>query len=153
VIGADIGFPEEGEPLSSVVICHEVPRKRTNNAFNVRIALRRTRMLGNGCEEAFLIDGYLLQIPVDKEEIRGRLNVPEHDLPDFEMAPPHVLNGMTSPLLLHLNLTGALLTHRGKAHAVGAQRSVTRLYAGISACPAERLHALIPPSRRKSRGR
>jgi hypothetical protein len=28
--------------------------------------------------------------------------VPEHDLPDFEMAPPHVLNGMTSPLLLHL---------------------------------------------------
>jgi hypothetical protein len=65
VIGADIGFPKEGEQFSSVVIFHEGPRKRINNDFNVRIALRRTRMLGNGCEEAFLIDGYLLQIPSD----------------------------------------------------------------------------------------
>jgi hypothetical protein len=48
---------------------------RVNNDFNVRIALRRTWMLGNGCEEAFLIDGYLLQRPVDNEEIMGCVNV------------------------------------------------------------------------------
>ena len=75
MIGADIGLPKEGEQLRSVVIFHEVPCKRINNDFNARIALRRTRMLGNGCKETFLIDGCLLQMPMDKEEIRGRVNV------------------------------------------------------------------------------
>jgi hypothetical protein len=65
----------------------------------------------------------------------------------------HVLNGMASLLLLHLDLMRAFLTHRSKAHAAGAQRLVTRLHVGISACLAERLHACIPPSRRKSGGR
>jgi hypothetical protein len=34
VIGADIGLPKEGERFSSVVILHEVPRKRINDDFN-----------------------------------------------------------------------------------------------------------------------
>jgi hypothetical protein len=64
------------------------PRKRINNDFNVRIAVRRTWMLGNGCEEAFLMDGYLLQRPVDTEEIRGRVHGLSRDLPNVEMTPP-----------------------------------------------------------------
>src|SRR6267142_3024942 len=58
----------------------------------------------------------------------------------------HLLNGITSLLLLHLDLMRAVLTHKSKAHAAGAQRSVTRLHTGISACLAEGLHAFIPPS-------
>jgi hypothetical protein len=74
-LSADIGFPKAGEQFSSVVIFPEVPCKRINNDFNVWMALRRTRMLGNGCKEAFLIDGYLLQMPMTTEEIMGRVNV------------------------------------------------------------------------------
>jgi hypothetical protein len=65
-------------------------------------------------------------------------------------APPsgwhgHVLNGRALRLLLHLHLMEAFLIHRSKPHAAGAQRPVTRLHAGISACLAGRFSAFIPP--------
>ena len=76
-IGADIGLPKEGEPFSAVVIFHEVARQRIDHDGHVRMAVRRTRILGHGGEEPFLIDGCLPQMPMDKEEIRGRVHVLE----------------------------------------------------------------------------
>src|SRR5262245_56392796 len=87
-VGADIGLSKEGEQFSPVVILHEASRQWIDHDCHVRMALRRTRMLGNGCQEAFLVDGYPLQMPMDKEEIRGRVNVLECDFADFEIAPP-----------------------------------------------------------------
>jgi hypothetical protein len=57
----------------------------------------------------------------------------------------HVLNGMISLLLPHLDLARAFLAYRSKPHATGAQLSITCLYAGISQFIAERFHAFIPP--------
>jgi hypothetical protein len=88
-IGADISLPQEGEQFGSVVICHEVPRQRINHDSNVRMAARRTRMLGNGCQEPVLIDGCLLQMPMDKEKIMGGVNVLKRELADVEMALPY----------------------------------------------------------------
>ena len=58
-VGADRGLPKAGEPCSPVVIVHEVRRQRINHDCNVRMAVRRTRMLGKGRQEPFLIDGGL----------------------------------------------------------------------------------------------
>ena len=70
----------EVEALTDAVVLfgHAMPN-------NERMAVRRTRMLGHGCEEPFLIDGCLLQIP---EEIRGRVNVLEGDRAAVEMVLP-----------------------------------------------------------------
>jgi hypothetical protein len=65
-----------------------VARQRINHDGNMRMAVRRTRMLGNGCEETLLIDGSLPQMLMDKEEIRGRVNVLERDLTNLKMALP-----------------------------------------------------------------
>jgi hypothetical protein len=70
---------------------------------NMRMAVRRTRMLGHSRQETFRIDGCLPQMLMDTEEIRS------------------------------------------KPHAAGAQRPVTRLHAGISACLAGHFGAFIPP--------
>jgi hypothetical protein len=70
------------------MIFDEGTRKWINNNCNVRIALRRTWMLGNGCEEAFLIDESPLQKSVDTDEIMGRMGVLWRDLVDLKMVPP-----------------------------------------------------------------
>src|SRR4030095_12698545 len=84
-IAADIGLPQKREPFSAVVIFHEVPRQRIDHDGHVRMAVRRSRMLGNGGQEAFLIDGCLLQMPMDKEEIIAYVNVLEGDVADIEI--------------------------------------------------------------------
>jgi hypothetical protein len=54
-------------------------------------------MLGHGGQKAFLIDGRLLQMPMDKEEIMAYVNVLEGDVADGEIAPPFAERHSVAP--------------------------------------------------------
>jgi hypothetical protein len=96
VIGADIALSNEGEQFRSVVIFHAVPCKRINNDFNVRIGVRRTRLLGNGCEEAFLIDDTSFRDGWMQKRSGGLCKCCRAIAPTSR-SHHHLLNGLRSP--------------------------------------------------------